>query len=436
MQATDFVFDMVLLFAFISFYGTITWGLIRYSKRQGYRIWAAGWLVYTIGALQGGFASTLEGLSPLDIIAINAMFIGGTLILDGIRATDLTKKRLQTYAIGVVFFSCLLAVGVIFKIGFQYVFMPLGFYIIYVCVISSRTILSFEKIGDVSNWWLIIGFLTWAGSWILCLFTIIDFSLFQFFILLQALGVIIAGSSMLTLFTRTVTKDLEAQYQISQVISGLVQHDIRNYIQTARHALELTERSDMIEDHWINIATQVLVDAGHFVDEMRDISVSISRVKTPSESILLTEVVEKAKERVMNEYKLSEDQVQVQIPGQIMVENSRLIDELLWNLFDNAFKHGSPSLSVHGRDSDSNGIELVISDRGKGLPENIKAFLNSSDGLANPDKPVVGLGVLLIKGITSLCGIPLVVSDNVEDINVTGTKYHLRLNRAKQSTSA
>lgn len=435
MQATDFVFDMILIFAFITFYATIAWGLIRYSKRQGYKIWAAGWLVYTVGALQGGFASTLEGLSPLDFVAINAMFIGASLILDGIRATELTKKRLQTYAIGVVFFTCLLVVGLIFNIGFQYVFMPLGFYIIYVCVVSSRIVLGFESVGNQANWWLVVGFLTWAGSWLVSPLTIIDFSLFQWFILLQALGVIIAGSSMLTLFTRTVAKDLEAQYQISQVISGLVQHDIRNYIQTARHALELTEESSLVENHWINIATEVLVDAGDFVDEMRDISVSISQAKAPSESILLSAVVEKAKERVTKEYKLSSDLVQTQVPDRIMIDNSRLIDELLWNIFDNAFKHGSPSLSVNCRDSESNGIELVISDRGDGLPEGIKEFLNSSDGLSRPEQPIVGLGILLIKGITSLCGIPFVVSDNVEDISVTGTTYRLRLNRAKESKS-
>jgi len=433
MQATDFVLDLVLLFAFITFYGTIAWGLIRYSKRQGYRIWAAGWLFYTIGALQGGFASSESGLSPLDIIAINAMFIGGSLILDGIRATDLTRKRMQTYAIGVVFFSALLIMGLFLNLGFQYVFMPLGFYIIYVCVVSSRIVLGFEPIGDVSSWWLIVGFVTWAVSWLIVILTIIDFSFFQVFILTQALGVIIAGSSMLTLFTRTVTRDLEVQYQISQVISGLVQHDIRNYIQTARHALELTEGSGMVENHWINIAAQVLTDAGHFVDEMRDISVSISQVKSPSESVQLSTVVEKARVRVVEEYKLNPEQVEVQVPKNIVIEDSRLIDELLWNIFDNAFKHGSPSISVHSRDSESNGIELVISDRGDGLPENIKNFLNSPNSLSSEKQPLVGLGVLLIKGITSLCEIPFVVSDNDEDPTITGTTYRLRVNRAKES---
>ncbi|MFW9767688.1 MAG: ATP-binding protein [Candidatus Thorarchaeota archaeon] len=429
MQATELVMEMVLYFAFITFYATVLWGLIRYSKRQGYRIWAAGWLVYTVGALQGGFASSAAGLSPLDVIAITTMFIGGTLILDGLRATQLTRKRLQFYLVGSIFFACLLSLGLLFNIGFQYVFMPLGFYIIYVCVASSRIVIGFENVGKIANWWLVIGFLLWAASWLVAPLTILDFELFQFFIILQALGVIIAGSSMLTLFTRTVTNDLETQYQISQVIAGLVQHDIRNYIQTAQHALELTERNDIIENHWINIATEVLTDAGHFVDEMRDISVSISQFKAPKENILLLVTVEKAKERVIKEYKLALEQVQIQIPEHIMIEHSRLIDELLWNIFDNAFKHGSPSISVKCREAPSNGIELVISDRGDGLPEGIKNFLNSQNGLSRSDRPLVGLGVLLIKGITSLCGIPFVVSDNVEDLSVTGTSYHLRLNR-------
>jgi len=428
MQATDLVLDMVLLFTFITFYGTVAWGLIRYSKRQGYRVWAIGWLVYTVGALQGGFVSSATGLALIDLIAINAMFIGITLILDGIRATELTRKRLQYYAVGVVFFTCYLLLGYIANLGFQIVFMPLGFYVFYVCIVSSRTILGFEKIGDLSNWWLVLGFLIWAGSWLIVPFTLLDFSLFDIFVVLQAVGVIITASSMLTMFTRTVTKDLETQYHISQIISGLVQHDIRNYIQTARHALELTEGNDVVENHWINIATQVLEDAGHFVDEMRDISVSLSQARTPSDEASLTTIIDKAKDRVVKEYKLNADQVQVHLPADTMIKNSRLIDELLWNIFDNAFKHGSPSLSIQGNVTDTKGIELEIRDRGKGLPEKIKSFLNTPDAMSKQDRPIVGLGVLLIRGIASLCAISLHVSDNLEDISVVGTTYHLKFN--------
>jgi signal transduction histidine kinase len=428
MQATDLVLDMVLLFTFISFYGTVAWGLIRYSKRHGYRLWAIGWLVYTIGALQGAFASSATGLAPQDIIAINSMFIGGSLILDGIRATEMTKKRLHYYAVGVVFFSCILVLGLILNIGYQIIFMPLGIYIIYVCLVSSRTVLGFEPKGDISNWWVIVGFLTWAVSWVISPLTLFNFDIFGFFIILQALGVIITGSSMLTLFTKAVTKDLETQYQISQIISGLVQHDIRNYIQTARHALDLTEGENVVENQWIRIATQVLEDAGHFVDDMRDISASLSQSRTTSDKIALTTIVDKAKDRVTKEYNLTPDQFQIQIDNEPLIENSRLIDEFVWNIFDNAFKHGSPSLSVKGATFNSKGVELEISDRGNGLPDNVKMFLNSPDAISKPKKPLVGLGVLLIRGIATLCGISLHVSDNIEDMSVTGTTYNLRFN--------
>ena len=428
MQATDLVLNMVLIFTFIIFYGTVAWGLIHYSKRQGYRVWAIGWLVYTVGALQGGFASSTSGLSPLDFIAINAMFIGITLILDGIRATEITKKRVRFYIGGVTFFSCYLLLGLIVSLGFQYVFMPLGFYVAYVCIISARVVFRFDGMGNMSNLWLVLGLLIWASSWFIVPFTIIDFGLFDPFVTLQALGVIITASAMLTMFTGIVTKDLENQYQISEVLSGLVEHDIRNYIQTARHALELTEVENVVENQWINIATEVLEDAGRFIDEMRDVSVSISKADSPSEKTPLLIIVEKAAERVVKEYELTHEQVQIQIPADTVIDNSRLVHELIWNIFDNAFKHGSPSLLVQAEAMDPKGVELIISDRGSGLSEKVKAFLNSPDSLSKPNRPLVGLGILLIRGIASLQGISLHVSDNLEDMSVIGTTYHLKFN--------
>ncbi len=430
MQSLDLALDLVFIFAFLAFYGTVAWGLIKYSTRKGYRLWAIGWIVYTIGALQGAFISG-SGLSPQDLISLVCLYVGATLILDGSRTNELTKRRIRIYGFGVILFTLMLMIGLYFNLGFQLIFTPLGFHIVMVSYLTARTVLGFENVGDSSKWWLIIGLVLVGSSWIIFPITYFFYELFFIFILIQATGVLITGAAMLTMFTSTVTQDLETQYHISQIISGLVQHDIRNYIQTARHALELTEGDDMVENHWINIATQVLVDAGHFVDEMRDISVSINQVKTASEEVPLSDVVDKARDRVVKEYKLNADQVQIHVSEDVLIENSRLIDELVWNIFDNAFKHGSPSILVRGENSAGNDVELEISDRGCGLPDNIKTFLNSTNAISNPDRPLVGLGVLLIRGIASLCGILLVVSDNIEDISVAGTTYNLRFNGAK-----
>ena len=430
MQSLELVLDIVFIFAFLAFYGTVVWGLIKYSTRQGYRLWAIGWIIYTVGALQGAFASG-SGLAPQDLIALVCMYVGATLILDGTRTNELTKRRIRIYGIGIILFTVMWMFGLYFNLGFQLIFAPLGFHIVMVSYLAIRTVLGFETVGNSSKWWLICGLFLIGGSWLLFPITYFFFEIFPFFILIQASGVLITGAAMLTMFTSTVTKDLETQYNISQILSGLVQHDIRNYIQTATHALELTEGENIVENHWIRIASDVLLDAGRFVDEMRDISVSISQVKTPSEKVPLATIVDRAKDRVVKEYKLNVEQVQVQVPADAMINNSRLVDELLWNIFDNAFKHGSPSIFIRAMDSDTNGVELEISDRGSGLSDNVKTFLNSSDALSHPDKPLVGLGVLLIRGIASLCNILLVVSDNVEDISVTGTTYNLRFNGSK-----
>ena len=425
MQTLDAVLDMMLIFTFITFYGTIAWGLIRYSKKQSFRLWAIGLLIYSIGALQVAFL-TDNGLVLQDLIGIIGMFIGSTLILEGARSSGNTKPRYHIYVIGSVFLTCYLILGLIFQIQFQYIFAPLGFHIASVCILTSRTVIGLENVGDSSKWWLISGLITLAVSWLIFPLTILFPELYPVVILIQSIGVIVTASSMLTLFTRTVTNNLETQYNVSQILSGLIQHDIRNYIQTAHHALELTEINDVMENHWITIATEVLADAGHFVDEMRDISLSLNQDRFTHEKVPLSSVVNKAKNRVIMEYKLTTEQILIQLPADIMVEKSRLIDELLWNIFDNAFKHGSSSLSIQGKVSDNNGIELEISDRGNGLPENIKTFLNSSNTLSKPDQPLVGFGVILIRGIASLRGIHLVVADNVEKDDATGTKYSLK----------
>ncbi|MHA2026906.1 MAG: sensor histidine kinase [Candidatus Thorarchaeota archaeon] len=430
MQSLEIILDIVLILAFLAFYATVAWGLIKYSTKHGYRLWAIGWIVYTIGALQGAFASG-SGLVLQDGIALVCMYVGATLILDGTRSNELTKRRIRIYGLGILLFSILLVIGIAYNIGFQLIFTPLGFHVVMVTFLAARTAYGFENIGNSSKWWLITGLLLVGGSWIFFPLTYFFFELFPVFILFEAAGVLITGAAMLTMFTSTVTKDLETQYQISQIISGLVQHDIRNYIQTARHALELTEGNDVVENRWINIASEVLVDAGHFIDEMRDISLSLSQLPTPSERGPLVEIVDKARDRVIKEYKLNPEQVKLQVPADAVIGNSRLIDELLWNILDNAFKHGSPSVSIRGKVFDASYVELEISDRGSGLPENLKEFLNSPDALSKPDMPMVGLGVLLIRGIASLCGIQLLVSDNVDDISVTGTTYNLRFNGSK-----
>jgi signal transduction histidine kinase len=98
------------------------------------------------------------------------------------------------------------------------------------------------------------------------------------------------------------------------------------------------------------------------------------------------------------------------------------LKEILWNIFDNAFKHGSKELRVREISTKHNAI-LEISDRSGGLSEEIKEFLNSPDSLSKPIAPGFGLGIILIRGFSIICGIDLQVEDIIEDSIILGTRF-------------
>ena len=430
MQDLQVVLDSVMLVAFLALYGTVTWSLIRYSTREIYRYWAIGWVVYSIGAIIGAAIST-SALALTDFVAYSSMYFGATLIQDGTRQKKLNRRRITIYISGVFLIFIVLILGLYFSWPFNLILAPLGFHIAYVCFSSAKTVLDMNEPLELPTIGLIIGFILWGASWIgfPIMATIPEYYLG--FMLMQAGGVVLAGSSMLTLFMMTVTRDLEQQNRITRIMSGLVQHDIRNFIQVARLALELTENTGIVNNHWIEVASDSLDGAKTFVDEMRDVAVSFSQAKIKPEPIQLTELIDSVRNRVISEYELEPEQVRVMVSEETEIITCKLSKELLWNIFDNAFKHGSTILNVQERVMGNPGIILEISDQGGGMSSEIKGYLNDN-GLLSEDVPAgVGLGVILIKGLASMCRTKLHVQDIVKNNIVIGTKYSLSFKLSK-----
>lgn len=424
MQELHLVLDSVMLVAFITLYGTVTWNLIRYSTREMYRYWAIGWVVYTIGALFGVLLST-STLALTDMFAISAMYVGATLIQDGTKGKRLGRNRITIYVIGVVLFFALLLAGLLFSISFYYVFIPLGLHIAYVCLLSAKTVYNMQEPMGQPKIWLMAGLTTWGASWILFPFMAPIPELYLAFMVIQAVGVVVSGASMLTLFMMTVTRDLEKQYKVTQIMSGLVQHDIRNYIQVARLALDLTENVGMINDHWIDVATDSLEGARNFVDEMREIAIALTQTQVKPVPMQLLGLINSVKERVITEYAIEREQIKVEVSENTTVDVCPLAKELLWNIFDNAFKHESDILIVNETHVGGPRIDLGINDRGGGLPDTIKDYLNNPNALTEQVPSGMGLGVVLIQGLATMCRSNLHVQDLVENSKVVGTTYTL-----------
>jgi signal transduction histidine kinase len=423
MQEIDFALNTVFILAFFTLYGTVTWGLFRYSTKQSYRYWALGWVIYSVGGLQAGFSS-FAGLVPIDLFGLVCIYVGSRLILDGSWDIELTRRRVASYVVGAIAFLVGGILSILFHIEFYIIFSIIGLYVAYACLHSARTVHRVKDVTDMSKAWLMAGLIVWAISWIIFPLVAVIPGFYYYVITIQASGVIITGASMLSLFIGTVTRNLEQQYQVSQIMFSLIQHDIRNYIQVARSALELTEGASLIEDYWVGIASESLDDASNFINEMRDITALLARQGSTSVLTSLPPIIDEILNRVVQEYSLRPEQIQVQVSGERLIRSCPLLKEILWNIFDNAFKHGSIELVVREVSTRSN-VVLEISDRSGGLSEEIKEFLNSPDSLSKPVAPGFGLGIVLIRGLSIICGINLQVEDIIEDSRVIGTQFTL-----------
>jgi signal transduction histidine kinase len=417
-------------FAFVALYGTVTWSLIRYSTRERYRYWAIGWVIYSIGAFIGIVLST-SILSITDILSISAMYIGSTLIQDGAKEKKLTRRRSTVYIGGELIFLSLLVAGLFLSWPFYFVFIPLGLHIANATLLSAKAVYQMKEQKGQPRIWLFAGLTIWGMSWLLFPFMAPTPKFYPVFMVIQAVGVVVSGASMLTLFMVTVTKDLERQYKITQIMSSLVQHDIRNYIQVATLALELTENTGIANDHWIDVATHSLEGARSFVDEMRNIAISLTQAQIEPKPEKLLVLINSIKERVLTEYSIEQDKIHVQISENTTIDVCPLAKELLWNIFDNAFKHESDVLFVKETFVGNAKIVLEISDRGGGLTDTIKDYLNNPNSLSEQVPSGLGLGVVLIQGLATMCRANIHVQDNVEDFKVVGTTYILNF-RASQ----
>lgn len=430
MQDLHLVFDSVMIVAFITLYGTVTWSLFRYSTRKMYRYWSLGWVVYTFGGFFGVLLST-DVLVPTDVVPLGAMYCGATLILDGTVGKELTTKRSIVYLGGTLLLYILLIIGLLYSLPFYLVFLPLGLHIIHVCFRSAKTVYELDDPFGQPRYWLITGLSIWGISWLLFPIIALVQEFYLTLMVIQATGVLVTGASMLTLFMRTVTLDLERQHRVTQIISGIIQHDIRNYIQVAKISLELIDTLDIPDDHWVNVALEAMDGAKNFVDEMREITSMLTREKVKPEPVTLLDVINSVRNRVSSEYSLNSDQVRIQVEENVKILTCPLVKELFWNIFDNAFKHKSPVLLVDQIKSNNPEIILQITDHAGGLPVDMKDYLNNPNSLSEQKVPGLGLGVILIQGLANMCNAQIRVDDELDGSTAIGTRYILTFRPAK-----
>jgi len=97
-------------------------------------------------------------------------------------------------------------------------------------------------------------------------------------------------------------------------------------------------------------------------------------------------------------------EVEVDAPEICMVNgDSGLLEQVLWNLLDNAFRFGKPPIRIDVRDDDGHGI-VSVTDRGPGIAPGDRERIFDRYSEAGGDRSGMGLGLSIVHGIVSALG--------------------------------
>ncbi len=421
-----------ILIAFLLIIGV---GLYRFSRGVMYRLMSAAWILFSLSTTLVLFTTSLLGLSPIDALATGGMMVSALLLVDG------THERRRRYSLDVILYPIVFVIGfVLVPIGlamnltYGVVFTPSAIFTCYACWSSAKQFMKKPLTRNIDFWTLILGLIVWGST--MLLFPIgIFVDVLHIQLILLTTGFIMTGAGMLNVFIRETTEDLSVQYAITQLMSGIINHDIRNYVGTLQESTRQMKTEGSDHEFWLNLTSEAVENMAEFVEEIRHFSAGFSRFEAEREPIRLTDLLRDVKTRVTNEYSLSTDSIEIAVDEDVFVLTNRIIREMFWNIVDNSFKHNSQNVRIEDKSQTSKVVTLEISDDAGGLPKDVLDFLNDPDSISGPSAPGMGLGVILIKGLSILCGGQLTVKVISREDKPIGTVFRLNLIQHLQSSS-
>jgi PAS domain S-box-containing protein len=203
------------------------------------------------------------------------------------------------------------------------------------------------------------------------------------------------------LMVRDATKRRQREGLIS-VINRVLRHNLRNKVTVITNYAEVLERdldgdaaakATLIRDTGYRLLD--LSDSARQIEESRELSPDLEPVE-------LGPILDRTVSQLEMRYPAAA--VTVDAPDTVVAESHERLETALWELVDNAAKHGGdpPSIWIEVRESE-NQVTVAVKDDGPGLPETEREVLRS-----NTETPLVhaeGLGLWLVYWIvTSLDG--------------------------------
>jgi signal transduction histidine kinase len=415
--------DIILIEMGLTFLFLVSIVLYRYSVSMKFRYWAIGWSIFGFGVLPSvireSFLTTI-----LDVIGLSMISVASVIILVASMDQIGVKDKWPVYASGVTITLLLSFLSALLSLPVAIPYFPVELSLAYACLRTVNQILTSEESLGLSGSFCVVGFFIWGMSALLYL-PLLAVPITSFAMAVQITAFIWVGASLMAYYIQLMESASRMQYEISEVMSNLLQHDIRNYVQTASIALEAHSMTDSLPDSLLKVASEAMEDAVVFIEKMRQVSVSLSRVESSIGPYVIAPFIQNAISRVQREYGSNGGRIELQIPEDAVVNTNPLTEELFWNIIDNAVKHGSPIVEISCPRCDERSTTIQITDYAGGISSEIMSYLNSRMKNMASGVPGKGLGLMLIKRLSELCGAKTRASNTISDTNVVGTTFSI-----------
>lgn len=213
-------------------------------------------------------------------------------------------------------------------------------------------------------------------------------------------------------------------------------HDLLNFNQAVLGYLELILGEKSVRDetqHYLTSAIEQVKNSSQLIEEIRKI-IHLGILEDSSlEDISIDEIINESIDEISLHFPDREIEVNFRDKGsKAVIRGTDILKDVVVNLLTNSIKFDESKkividMSLSHPEKLENMIDLVIEDRGIGIPDSLKKML-LGDALTNGrTRRARGIGLLLVNAAVSRLGGSLILDDRVSGDHTQGAKISVRL---------
>ncbi len=327
----------LVLFTIVVLISIVTILKFFWSKRDIFVYWLLGWLS-TFLVTPIGIVFVTEIVNVSYVFGATGLALGFTVVLKGVMIEKKWRFRNAYYVLSVALPVIIFAISFYLQLPTVVFLSPILYYTAVVSAICIHYLYTSAKNMGPARYILIASLGGWLLSSFLFPMIVLDFELLtHLMIVIHSASMIIFGGTLFVYTVRRYARDLKLQYDLSELMSSIIRHDIRNYLQAAMQSLDLVRSDSESSGIWLSAAEESLHYATEFVNSMRTLSSEIRRIDSEPnlEAINVRDVIYDVLHVVHRSHSLKNTKLNVEIPDDLFVLSHRLVRQMFVNIVDN-----------------------------------------------------------------------------------------------------